>query len=117
MDKEKKVVVLLPMTFYMNEKGDKHAARISELGLSVYGSNRNEAKKKVQQMFATYVDAHRKEMSLEKRLEKSGLEWYWAEDYEGEVERVFPDGRTEIIQCKPRIENSWRLVHESALCS
>jgi predicted RNase H-like HicB family nuclease len=105
MDKEQKVVVVLPLQYYANNKQDKFAARIRDLGLTAYGTTREEAKKKAKQMFAAYVAAHRKEGTLEKRLKTSGLKWWWVEDYEGDVECVSPDGSTHILHCKPKIEN------------
>jgi hypothetical protein len=105
------------MQYYTNKKKDRFAARIRELGLSAYGPTHEEAKSKVKQMFAVYVAAHRKEGTLQKRLERSGLTWWWIKDYEGDVECVSPDGSVEILHCKPKRENSWFLVPELALCS
>jgi hypothetical protein len=115
MEKQEKVVVVLPMRYLVNAKKDMYAARIRDLGLTAYGSTKEEAKQKVKRMFAAYVAAHRKRGTLKKRLDESKLDWCWLKDWEGDVESVTPEGLTEILHCSAKREVGWVVMGEVAV--
>lgn len=111
------VVVVRPKTLYHSGK-DMYATRIRELGLTAYGDTCEESSQKVRQMFAALVKAHRKRGTLEERLERSGLDWCWSSEYDGElpVEWVSSkDNGKQILPCDKIEDRTWQVVGELAL--
>jgi len=77
MDTEERVVAVLPLRRLVSKDGNVYVARIQNLGLTAYGSNEEEATRKVKEMFAAFVVAHRKCGTLKTSLDRSSLEWCW----------------------------------------
>ena len=115
MNREEMVVVYLPMRYLVNNKKDLYATRIRELGLTAYGSTKDEAAQKIKRMFAAYVAVHRKRGILQEKLDKSKLRWSWLKDWEGDVEFVSPEGASKILHCKTKRETNWVDTGELAL--
>jgi len=111
------VVVVRPKTLYHQGK-NMYAARIRQLGLTAYGDTSEESLQKVKQMFAALVKAHRKRGTLEERLERSGLDWCWASEYDEElpVEWVSSKDNGKQILSSVKIESqSWKAMGELAV--
>ena len=109
--KETVVVVLVPMEHKQHaEQKEIFAARIRALGLTAYGNSQDSATKSLREMFATFADFHRKAGTLEERLNKSKLEWWYESENHGneEVLVVSPDGSTRVIKTNlPQTTASW----------
>jgi|APCry1669189204_1035204.scaffolds.fasta_scaffold180436_1 hypothetical protein len=115
MDREQRVVVVLPMRYLVNGKRDTYAARVPELGLTGYGTTMDEAKQKVKRMFAAFVVAHRKRGLLSDVLDGKKMTWCWEKDYDGDVELFSPDGKIETLHCKTQHNHPWELIGELAI--
>ena len=91
MTDNRKVVVMVTPEFLHNEDLNLFAARITPLGLTGYGESRDAASAKIKRMFAAWVKGRRIVGDLEERLNISGLEWHWLDEYSG-------DNSVEIVQ-------------------
>ena len=111
-----KVVVVMPLEYRHNKREKMVAVRIPGLGLTAYSDNVEDAVSKLKLMFGTFVELHRKHDSLEKRLNKSGLMWCCADEYNGSkpVEVVTADGSVEFVKPKnQQVElNNWQEMKE-----
>ena len=85
MSENRKVVVIVTPEFFHNEDLNLFAARIRPLGLTGYGENTDVASAKVKRMFASWVRGRRLVGDLEVRLNASGLEWHWFDEYDGDL--------------------------------
>ena len=74
-------VVISPVTMAYNEKGQLHAARFAELGLTSFGDTPGQALQRLKQLFKTFIHAQRKLGVLEQTLNDLGVEWYWEDEY------------------------------------
>ena len=115
MDREQRVVVVLPMRYLVNREGDSYAARVPELGLTGYGTTMDEAKTKVKRMFASFVAAYRKRGNLDQVLDEKKMTWCWEKDYVGDVELFSPDGKIATLHCKIGSKQPWELIGELAI--
>jgi len=107
------VVVVRPEMLYHPEK-DMYAARIRALGLTAYGDTCKESVQKVKKMFGLFVKCHRKRGTLEATLKKSGLRWYWEDEYKEElpVEWVSCENKGgQILVCGKTRESSWQAMN------
>ena len=75
------VVVTVPLTIYRSNRRPIVAARFEQLGLTAYGTSREEAVATLKNMFNRFIHAYRRVGQLEQRLNQLGVEWCWAKDY------------------------------------
>lgn len=78
------VVIVSPENLHDRETST-FAARINSLGLTAYGNTQEEASSRLKAMFASAVETRRTRGSLTRWLDGSGLEWYWLDEYQGDV--------------------------------
>jgi hypothetical protein len=106
----RKVVVMVSPLYLHNKEIDRFAARIKPLGLTAYGDSQDEASRKVKRMFAFAVEAHRSKGDLEEWLSKSGLEWHWLNEYEGDapVEDAWVTGERQPKSDPSQSRGYWR---------
>lgn len=83
MVKGERVLVHAPVECRQSTDKKVFVTRIRALGLTAYGSSREESRTKVKQMVATWVDAHRKRGTLEKALNRSKVNWWYESEYVG----------------------------------
>jgi hypothetical protein len=83
MGTEERVVAVLPVEHLVRKDKAAFAARVRALGLTAYGSDREEATGKVKQMFAALVTMHREQGTLTDVLDKSGVDWCWESELDG----------------------------------
>ena len=81
----REVVVIVSPEYLSNKDARTFAARIRPLGLTAYGSSREEASAKVKRMFASAVETRRRRGTLTRWLNKSNVEWRWLDEYRGNV--------------------------------
>lgn len=91
MATERRVVALVCPRMLTNAQTGMYAARILELGLTAYGKTQDEAQRKVVRMYASSVQAHRELGTLEEWLNRSGLNWFWEEEYKGAQPAIAAD--------------------------
>ncbi len=108
--KKERVVVMLATEHKVNPEAKLFAARIPTLGLTAYGGTPVEASQKLKQMFAAFVAAHRMNGTLVATLKHSQLTWCWESEYEGLVEAVTPEGKSEIqsLKCSKSGQSNWQ---------
>lgn len=82
---ERLVVVIVEPTYLHNEATGKFAARIEPLGLTAYGNSKDAASARLRRMFASAVETRRARGTLEKWLDRSGLEWHWEDKYNADM--------------------------------
>ena len=82
---QRKVVVIVSHDYLHDRETGTFAARITPLGLTAYGMSQEEASTKVKKMFVSAVETRRTRGSLTRWLDNSGLDWYWFDEYEGDV--------------------------------
>ena len=82
---ERKVVVIVSPVFLYSKELDTFAARVKPLGITAYGDTEDAASRRVKTMFADAVQAHRMRGDLADWLDKSGLEWSWLDEYDGDA--------------------------------
>ena len=78
-----------------------YVARIPLLGLTAYGKTQDEAMSKLKQMLRHAVEAHRESGTLEEWLRRSGLNWFWEDEYKGVLPVEYlgmPLGSNDILQ-------------------
>ena len=78
---DKMVVVLTPMRFYRHRNGDVFAARFKALGLTAYGYSQDESIAACKKLFNKFIHGHRERGTLVELLNRSGVEWYWEDEY------------------------------------
>ena len=89
IDDNRKVVILVSPTLEYVESVRRHAARIKGMGLTGYGDNDEQALKKVRLMLSSWVNAHRMNNDLVEWLDRSGVEWYWDDEFQGDRADVY----------------------------
>jgi hypothetical protein len=92
MTREGRVVVVVKPRVLHNAALKTYAARIPELGLTGYGDTHESALQKMKQMVTTAVEAHRQKADLAAWLDRSGVKWFWREDYAGALPADEGDG-------------------------
>jgi len=114
MEKEQRVVVVLPMRCVEYPKQQMVAARVRDLGLTGYGTTVDEAKQKVKRMFAAFVAAYRERGMLEKVLTERGVKWCWESEWIGGTVDVFsPGGKTGDLHSKHECNEPHEISQES----
>ena len=84
---EGRVVVVVKPSVYRHKTRDTFLARCGALRLTTaYGKSEEAAIVKLKQLFNNEINYHRSHGQLEKRLNKLGVEWYWADDYGSDYE-------------------------------
>lgn len=116
MSENRKVVVMVTPEFLHNEDLNLFAARIRPLGLTGYGESRDAASVKIKRMFAAWVKGCRIFGDLEERLNASGLEWHWLDEYEGNkpvemVQSAMPRRKATAANVSTTSMN-WRIISE-----
>ena len=81
---ERIVVVIVSPVFLYCKEINTFAAHVKSLGLTGYGDTEDAASRRVKTMFADAVQAHRMRGDLAEWLDRSGLEWSWFDEYEGD---------------------------------
>ncbi len=81
--KENRLIVVtgIRLDFYYHVEKQLVAARFAKLGLTAYGSTEASASYAFKKLFNTFVHVLRNKGRIEERLNRAGVEWYWAEDY------------------------------------
>ncbi len=79
---ESRVVVIVRPEVCVSEVPGKHFARILALGLGAYGATPEDALHHLIVMFAGAVRRRRNAGRLAAWLNRSGVEWYWAQDFD-----------------------------------
>lgn len=77
----RKVVALVQIEVIENHSQGYISGRIRPLGLTAYGESPKGAMKSAKRMFNAFVRAHRENNTLKQRLDHSGVEWYWLDEY------------------------------------
>ena len=80
------VVVITRLAVHEHERIDGWVARFDKLALTAYGETRDGAIQNYKKLFNRFVHRHREIGQLEQRLDKSGVEWCWADQYDAEYE-------------------------------
>ena len=116
MSEDRKVVVMVTPEFLHNEDMNLFAARIRPLGLTGYGESREAASVKIKRMFAAWVKGNRIVGVLEERLDASGLEWHWLDEYNGDkpvemVQSAKPQCNATAVKTVTAPMN-WRIISE-----
>ena len=116
MSEDRKVVVMVTPEFLHNEDMNLFAARIRPLGLTGYGESREAASVKIKRMFAAWVKGNRIVGTLEERLDASGLEWHWLDEYNGDkpvemVQSAKPQSNATAVKTVTAPMN-WRIISE-----
>ena len=75
------VVVKSPVAFETDPKTNVVLARFESLGLTGYGVTADHAVASLKHLFHAFIHAHRKYETLQEQLERSGVEWYWEDEY------------------------------------
>ena len=114
--KNRKVVVMVTPEFLHNEDLNLFAARIRPLGLTGYGEGRDAASVKIKRMFAAWVKGRRLLGDLEERLNASGLEWHWLDEYDGDkpvemLQSAKPQGEATAVETAT-ISTDWRIISD-----
>ena len=86
MDQNRLVVVITRMGLVKHADRGIHVARFRALGLTAYGKTQPEAINALKGLFNRFVHEHRRSGVLEKCLDHAGVEWCWADEYDGEYE-------------------------------
>ncbi len=79
-ESEDKVVLLLSPQ--ISSTDSVVIARFSILGLSAFGETIEIAFERLLEMYAVYIQDLREHGLLESCLQNSGVEWYWASEYD-----------------------------------
>ena len=77
----RKVVALVEIEVIENHSRGYIAGRIRALGLTGYGETPEDAMMRAKIMFKTFVHFHRENNTLKEYLDRSGVEWYWLDEY------------------------------------
>ena len=78
---EGRVVVVLPLDLRRHRNLPIFAARFPEFGLTSYAYSITVAEGSVKHLFNTFIRYYRGVGRLTERLNESGVEWYWEEEY------------------------------------
>lgn len=84
-----RVIVLLEPSFFEHQENDRFAARFPQLGLTSFGTTRDEALESLKRLFVTFVRVRRENGTLEEFLNAADVEWYPESEYpsnKGDVE-------------------------------
>jgi hypothetical protein len=82
---QRKVVVILSAEYEHERESGTYAARFRPLGLTAYGRSQEEAFRAVKKVFASAVETRRARGTLTSWLDRSGLDWHWYDEYEGDA--------------------------------
>ena len=82
------VVVTKATTVELQTPDEVFAARFRKLGLTAYGHTRADALDNLKRLFNRFIHGHRREGTLVSRLESAGVEWSWADEYDGTYENT-----------------------------
>ena len=85
-----KVVVVLDLKFYEKATPTSVAARFENLGLTAYGSDREEAESNLRRLFDQLINYYRNRGRLEQYLNRRGVEWAPEQDYAGDYDYAVP---------------------------
>ena len=77
----RKVVVISPVTTFLDSDWELHVARFRELGLTSYGKTEDAALRRLKKNFREFIHVLRKNGVLEETLDKLNVRWYWADEY------------------------------------
>lgn len=80
---QKKVVLKFSPEILKHEEKNLYAASIRGLGLTSYGSNPDESLSGLERLFYVFVTRHRALNTLDRVIERSGLDWSSADEYPG----------------------------------
>ena len=78
---ERRVVVIVKEDLYEQEARGTFAARYDSMRLTAYGKTAGEASTKLKRLFNQEINYYRGKGLLKQRLERLGVEWYWANQY------------------------------------
>ncbi len=78
---EGKVIVIVPVTAVKHKERGVFAVRMRDLGLTAYGHTHNEAWAQLASLFNRFINEHRRREQLARKLNQSGLTWYWEDEY------------------------------------
>lgn len=79
--KESKVVVIVNERVLVNQKTGQYAVRYDGMRLTAYGKTYYEAASSLKRLFNDEINYFRDKGILKDRLEKLGVEWFWASEY------------------------------------
>ena len=88
MNEEPRIVVNVTISRAYVEEVEAWVARITELGITAYGQDREAATDIAKEMLAERVAVHRRHGNLREWLGRFSIEWDWAGDYSGPYEEV-----------------------------
>ena len=104
MQRERRVVVLVLLRLFERKDGKMMAARLNGLNLTSYGYSVKEAVRNVRLQYDTFIKKNRQMGTLEKVLNRAGVEWYWEDEYDGTIPIV--DAHIDEIPIDDR-EGQW----------
>ena len=111
----RKVVVKFTPEMLENKSKEFNAARIRELGLTSYGNTRIEAIKGLERLFYMFVTRHRDQCTLQKVLDRSTLEWCWADEYVGAPYTDVTPGQVAEFKESTSQSGSWTMTSSPPL--
>ena len=85
---EGKVVVITTPILYTSAERKAFAVRIPGMGLTGYGDTEGAAWQAFKELFSVAIKFYRERGQLEQEMNDAGVEWQWADDYDGEYEDV-----------------------------
>ena len=85
---EGKVVVITTPIPHESAEREAFAVRIPGMGLTGYGNTESAAWQAFKELFSVAIWFYRERGRVEQELNDAGVEWQWADDYEGEYEDV-----------------------------
>lgn len=85
---EGKVVVITTPILYTSAEREAFAVRIPGMGLTGYGDTEGAAWQAFKELFSVAIKFYRERGQLEQEMNDAGVEWQWADDYDGEYEDV-----------------------------
>lgn len=85
---QRKVVVPIHLKYFRNEDMDVLAVHSEELGLTGYGCTEEEARESFKRVFSAFIQVSRSKGFLENMLNRIGVDWHWADEYEKPYEDV-----------------------------
>ncbi|MDE0204900.1 MAG: hypothetical protein OXP66_02565 [Candidatus Tectomicrobia bacterium] len=85
---ERKVVVPIHLTYFHNEEAAVIVAHSEDFGLTGYGRTDEGALESFKRVFSAFIGVSRSEGFLENMLNRIGVAWRWADEYEEDYEDV-----------------------------
>ena len=102
MSTTRTVVVLEKASVLSHSESNLFAARFENLGLTAYGQTESEAVLELKKLFNKFVRTYREAGQLECRLDQTGVEWYWADEY--------PADKPPFEDTNATLRKSWQVV-------